>query len=137
MRSNFMERLVDALWCILIFCVIAVVSILFVTMPEEENAIMQKTQIESQEFELVSCCVEFRKETNAFGTIVKTDEYLHYGYINEDKKVNFKAINKRLNYINFELTEETPKVINFGKEKNNYTFKLTREMYNNLSTSQK
>jgi len=96
----------------------------------------KESQVTTQEFELVSCFIEFRNETNGFGGITRTDKYLHYGYINEEGKVTFDE--KYFDYGEYELTEETPKVsIKTSKSETTYTFYLTREMYENINTSQK
>ena len=40
--------------------------------------------VTTQEFELVSCYIEYRNETNWMGGIIDTDEYFHYGYVDEN-----------------------------------------------------
>lgn len=94
-------------------------------------------QVTTNEFELVSCYIEYRNRTNGFGGVLGTDEYLHYGYVDSNGHVTFKEIIMGY-YIDFQLTEGTPKVtIRSSSVETRYTFQLTREMYNNLNSSQK
>ena len=94
-------------------------------------------QVTTTEFELVSCYIEYRNKTNLYGGVLDTDEYLHYGYADSNGNVTFKEIIMGY-YIDFQLTEETPKVIiRSSSVETRYTFQLTREMYNNLNSSQK
>lgn len=94
-------------------------------------------QLTTQEFELVSCYIEYRNRTNFYGGVMGTDEYLHYGYANDNGQVTFDEIRSGY-YIDFQITEETPKVIiKTSPTETTYTFQLTREMYNNLNSSQK
>lgn len=93
-------------------------------------------QVTTQEFELVSCYIEYKNVTNGFGGIVRTDEYLHYGYIDANSKVIFDEMSFG-SWINFEITEETPKFIVVAENgSKDYTFQLTREMYKNINSSQ-
>ena len=93
--------------------------------------------VTTQEFELVYCYIEYRNQTNGFGGITGTSEYLHYGYVNDNGEVIFKEMSFG-NHLNFTVTEETPKIIiTTSNNKTTYAFELTREMYNNLSSSQK
>ena len=91
----------------------------------------------TQEFEVVSCYIEYRNVTNGFGGIHRTDEYLHFGYVDDNGKVIFKELHFG-NHIDFQITEGTSKVIiTTSNSKTTYAFQLTREMYNNLNSSQK
>ena len=93
--------------------------------------------VTTKEFELVSCYIEYRNKTNNFGGILRTDEYLHYGYVDDNGKVIFDEL-RFGNHLNFTVTEETPKVIiTTSKNEITYAFELTREMYNNLNSGQK
>lgn len=93
-------------------------------------------QVTTQEFELVYFYIEYRNVTNGFGGIVGTNKYLHYGYIDANSKVIFDEIFFS-SWINFEITEETPKVIVVvGKNSTDYTFQLTRKMYEDINSSQ-
>lgn len=92
--------------------------------------------VTTQEFELVSCYIEYRNITNGFGGVVRIDEYLHYGYVDENGKVIFEEKTFG-SYLNFQVTEETPKyIIETNGNKKTYTFQLTREMYKNINDSQ-
>ena len=92
--------------------------------------------VTTQEFELVSCYIEYRNITNGFGGGVRIDEYLHYGYVDETGTVIFEEKTFG-SYLNFQVTEETPKyIIETNGNKKTYTFQLTREMYKNINDSQ-
>ncbi len=92
--------------------------------------------VTTQEFELVSCYIEYRNKTNGFGGIIKTDEYLHYGYVDDNGQVTFGEM-PFSNYLELKVTEETPKVIITTSNNNKtYAFELTREMYKNINSSQ-
>ena len=96
----------------------------------------KEEEVTTQEFELVSCYIEFRNKTNGFGGILRTDEYFHYGYVDENGKVIFDEMYFG-NHLDLRITEETPKVIiTTSKNSKTYAFELTREMYNNLNSSQ-
>ena len=91
--------------------------------------------VTTQEFELVSCYIEYRNETNWMGGIIKTEEYFHYGYVDDNGQVIFDEM--YFEYLDLKVTEGTSKVIiTTSKSKTTYTFELTREMYNNLKPSQ-
>jgi len=45
--------------------------------------------VTTQEFELVSCYIEYRNITNGFGGVVRIDEIFHYGYVDDNGKVIF------------------------------------------------
>ena len=65
-------------------------------------------EVTTQEFELVTCYIEYRNVTNGFGGVVRVDEYLHYGYVDESGKVIFDEMSFG-SYLNFQVTDETPK----------------------------
>lgn len=93
-------------------------------------------EVTTQEFELVTCYIEYRNVTNGFGGVVRIDEYLHYGYVDESGKVIFDEMSFG-SYLNFQVTEETPKlIIEATRNSKTYTFQLTREMYKNINDSQ-
>ena len=93
--------------------------------------------VTTQEFELVSCYIEYRNITNGFGGVVRIDEIFHYGYVDDNGQVIFGEMSFG-NHLDLKVTEETPKVIiTTSRTKTTYAFKLTRKMYNNLNTSQK
>jgi len=90
----------------------------------------------TQEFELVTCYIEHRNETNLYGGITEVDQFLHYGYVDESGKVIFDEM-RFGSYLNFQVTDETPKcIIEASRNSKTYTFKLTREMYKNINYSQ-
>lgn len=94
-------------------------------------------QVTTYEFELLSCYIEYRNQTNMYGGILRTDEYLHYAYTNGNGKVIFDEM--PIGYhVDFQLTEGTPKIImRSSSAKKEYIFQLTRDMYNNLNSGQK
>ena len=73
-----------------------------------------------------------------FGGIIRTEEYLHFGYVDGNGQVIFDETYFG-NHIDFQVAEGTPKVI--IKTSNLYgtshAFQLTREMYENINSSQK
>ena len=94
----------------------------------------------NQEYELVSCYIENRNETNGFGGIMKRRNILHYGYIYENRKVIFDEQEIVSGLIEFEIAydspKETPKVIIMEDQgKIIHVFRLTREMYLNINNS--
>lgn len=94
----------------------------------------KESVITTEEFELVSCYVESRNETNLYGGVLKTKEYFHYAYVNDEEKVVFDEI--YLPWAEFEITDKTSKVIiTSNNGSTNYTFKLTKEMYNKLNSA--
>ena len=117
---------------LLIFLIIAIIFTLIACDSDDTEDV-----VTTEEFELVYCYIEYRNQTNGFGGITGTSEYLHYGYVDDNGKVIFDEIEFGY-YLNFTITEETPKIIiTTSENETTYTFELTREMYNNLSSSQK
>ena len=94
-------------------------------------------QVTTCEFELVSCYIEQRNETNIYGGVLRTHEYIHYAYI--DGSGNVRLAERIMGvHINLAITEKTPKVIiNDSWVETTYTFYFTREMYNKLYSGQK
>lgn len=95
----------------------------------------ERKQETPQEFELVSVYIEYRNITNKFGGVVRTDEYIHYGYVDENGQVIFDEMYLKKDDICFQVTEGTPKII-ITTSPETYAFYLTREMYSNLNSSQ-
>lgn len=97
-------------------------------------------QVTTSEFELASCYIEQRSETNIYGGVLRTHEYIHYTYIDGSGNVRLRELIMGID-VNLKITENTPRVVITGSDswwvETTYTFYLTREMYNNLYTSQK
>lgn len=118
---------------LLVFLLIASVF----TMVACDSYSTEDVVVTTEEFELVYCYIEYRNQTNGFGGITGTSEYLHYGYVDDNGQVIFDEMSFG-NHLNFTVTEETSKIIiTTTKNKTTYAFELTREMYNNLNSSQK